>query len=140
MFNKEAVQSLAHSNPTASAVFLALSQRERNRRIVNIDLMKSHLEASGVAIDPKAYFDVFKRLDELQVGSLVYGRKGNPNTFEWAYALTSVTEVALGGKDIEIKALAEKSKPAAREIKRRGTRQKYVTFRIPLSMIKGLKG
>lgn len=105
MFNTESVKELAHSNATAGAIFLAFSQRERGRHVINLDLVYARLEAEGVRLVHTDYFATFKRLEELQIGQLVYGRKGNPNCFIWHYDLKDVAKIGLGNKGIEPKAV-----------------------------------
>lgn len=106
MFNTESVKELAHSNTTASAIFLAFSQRERGRHVINLDLIYTRLEAEGVRMSHTDYFGTFKRLEELDIGKLVYGRKGNANRFIWSYDLKDVAKIGLGNKDIDPKAIA----------------------------------
>lgn len=103
MFNTESVKELAHSNPTAGAIFLAFSQRERGRHVINLDLVYARLEAEGVRLVHADYFATFKRLEELQIGQLIYGRKGNPNCFVWFWDLKDVAKIGLGSKGVEPK-------------------------------------
>lgn len=159
MFNTESVKELAHSNPTSSAVFLAFSQRERGRNVINLDLIYSQLEAEGVKLDHSDYFGTFKRLEELEIGKLVYGRKGNANCFIWSYNLKDVAKIGLGSKGVEPKETVaraprginkgtlvirpkQKTVEALIPTKQRGPKKKYVHIKIPiemLAMIKGLK-
>lgn len=108
MFSSENVKSVAHSNPTASAVFLELSQRERGRHIINLDLLETKLIAQGVKIDSGEFLTTFKQLEETGAGRLVYGRRGNPNCFIWNYDLKDVARIGLGSQNVQPRVVAIK--------------------------------
>lgn len=135
MFNTEAIKNLAHSNQTASAVFLFLSQRERSRRILNVTLLKRHLREQKVDISDKEFFLVFKTLEDMEIGNLVYGRKGNADVFVWYYNLKDVSAAALGSNEAPIKAARNEKAPIKKEIKSvKGSDS--ITITIPLDLLK----
>lgn len=103
MITTDTIKELAHSTTTASAVFLALAQRERSRHLINIDLLRSRLQAQGVKIQTTDFIAVFKKLDQLGAGKLVFGRRGNPSCFMWRYDLKDVAKMGLGVEDIRPK-------------------------------------
>ncbi len=154
MFLSEPVKSLAHSNPTASAIFLSLSQRERPRRIVNITLLKQHLKQQKVNVSDRDFYLTFKALQKLEIGDLIFGRKGNPDVFVWYYDLRDVANIGIGMDvsqpkvmrvedkeeptphvDAE-KAVAEQNQTSIKVI---AADNNCITISIPLEILKNLK-
>jgi hypothetical protein len=152
MLNSENIKELAHSNPTAGAVFLAFSQRERGRQVINLDLIYARLESQGVKLNHTDYFATFKRLEELEIGNLVYGRKGNPNRFVWFFDLKDIAKIGLGSSGIEPKTVTNKPKTVkmveskevvgtknAEKPAKESTKMRYVDVRIPIKMFRMIK-
>lgn len=152
MFSTEPVKSLAHSNATASAIFLALSQRERPRRIVNITLLKSNLKAQKVDVSDKDFYMTFKTLEKLGIGDLIFGRKGNPDVFVWYFDLRDVANIGIGALSISPKGarltetpvltggvhkdVIEENKTSIKVI---SSDSNCITISIPLEILKNLK-
>lgn len=72
------LQTLRRHNPAARQVFDALRKYERNREVVNVDVL---YQKSGVKRD--AIRDVFRVLEELELGELKLGRHGGQTRFIW---------------------------------------------------------
>lgn len=92
---------IAHSNETALATMEELNNRQRNRKFLNIELIHKNLLRKGLKIVDADYMKYWKDMQEAGVGSIVYGRKGNPDRFACNYNLKDVAQVALGGGKVE---------------------------------------
>lgn len=108
--SKEEVKKVAHLNPTAEGMFLDWNERRRFRKYTNVELHFKTLDKKGVKYDKKEYFDTLKKLSELGVGTLRYGRKGNPDVFIWNYSLKDIAKIGIENKDIEPIKLEEERK------------------------------
>lgn len=95
MINNETIKQIAHENSTAKTVFQALDKRQRYRKETNLTKLEHSLLNSGEKIVSDEYFDTFKKLESLGIGSLVLGRKGKPNRFIWNYSLKDVAKAAV---------------------------------------------
>lgn len=96
------LKQVAGANSTAEVVATSLALRERLRHFSDIRRTKMDLIKSGEKIVDSDYKKFWKDLEALGVGSIVYGRKGNPDRFEWHYNLKSVASAAIEGKDLEL--------------------------------------
>lgn len=128
MMNTDAIKSVAHSNETASAIFLLLSQKKRGRKILNLDLIKSKLLGMGVVFDQKEFDSTFAKLQDLEIGTIIHGRGGSPSFFVLNYDLRKVVETGLGG-DKPKKTIIRRSKSVP-------TPREYVTITIPSEFLK----
>lgn len=91
------LQTFAKSNNLSQDVFRALADRERAAARSDIDAIFRELEfKKKIELDYFKYLDVWKSLQDLGVGTLVHGRKGNPNRFVWHTNLREVGRLALG--------------------------------------------
>lgn len=118
------LKQVADANPTAGVVATSLALRERLRHFSDIRRTKMSLIKSGEKIVDNDYKKFWKDLEALEVGSIIYGRKGNPDRFEWHYNLKSVAAAAINGNDQEVERISKVpiSKPttqltATRQIK-----------------------
>jgi hypothetical protein len=97
----------------------ALALRERNRHFSDIGRTRTALIRAGERIVDEEYRRFWIDLEKEGVGKIVYGRRGNPDRFEWYHALKMVADCALTGKDITIEPQsmlqAEEEKPAPKK-------------------------
>lgn len=100
MINKSLIpelQTIVNSTDLGKEVFTVLSTRERSAARSDIDAIFRELEAkSKKELNYFKYLEVWKLLEEKQVGTLVYGRKGNPNRFVWRTNFRHVGRLGLG--------------------------------------------
>jgi hypothetical protein len=68
-----------------------LAARGRSTRSTSVD--RAH-ERTG--LDRAAVVDVFRRLEKLDLGKFVVGRRGQPSRLEWRYRLQDVGQAAAG--------------------------------------------
>lgn len=106
--------SLVSENNTAKAIMADFAERRRFRKTTNIDRLKNLLLAKGEKIVDKEYMETFKRLQDMDYGSIVYGRNGQPTRFVWNYNLKSVGRSAFTGEDKEPIKLPEVQTPVKR--------------------------
>jgi hypothetical protein len=109
------VGAIANETPTSKAIFKALAERQRFRR--RTDLNRLH-KTLGDQITEEEFLSTFKKLQEAGIGSLIIGRKNNPNRFAWNYNLKSVANAALSVDGWELEPLPMKPR------KRRVTKNK----------------
>lgn len=100
VLNSHNLQTISNASPTAEAVTVYLSQRERLRHFSDIHRVKNSLIRMGEKIVDSDYNSYWKSLQDEGAGVIVYGRKGRPDRFEWHYSMKKVAEAALQGKDV----------------------------------------
>ncbi len=99
------LKQVADANSTAEVVAMSLSLRERLRHFSDIRRTKMTLIRNGEKIVENDYKKFWKDLETLGVGSIIYGRKGNADRFEWHYNLKSIASAAIEGRDLELNRL-----------------------------------
>lgn len=109
------LQTIAQSSGTAKAVLKSLAGRERLRHYSDIARTKAQLLASGAKVVDSEYMQLWKDLQAANVGSIVYGRRGNPSRFEWHYSLKTVADTALTGRNLQAKRL-DPNQPVSRAV------------------------
>lgn len=102
------IKTIAESSDTSKAIFDVLKDRKRFRRYTNLSQFNQVLLNKGYKVVEDEYFDTFKALEKAGAGSLIIGRKGNPNRFIWDYNLKDVAKAASGE---EVKAQVIKRGP-----------------------------
>lgn len=91
------LQTFANTSDLNKDVFEALSIRERSAARSDIDAIFRELEAKNKKeLNYFKFLDVWKMLEDKKLGTLVYGRRGNPNRFVWNTSLKQVGRIALG--------------------------------------------
>lgn len=118
--NGSALKEIAHANPTAEAITLALAVRKRFRHVSNLRGMKNSLLKRNEKVVDEDYMRYWKQLEEAGVGSVVHGRKGNPDRFEWNFNLKTVAEAAIQGTNNEVAPFETKKLVAKRSTSKRG--------------------
>lgn len=108
------LKQVGTSSHTAGAVLLSLAIRDRLRHSVNLAKIKDDLVRSGEKIVDSEYKQTWKDLQDLGMGSLVYGRGGNPDRFDFHRDLRAVGKAAVEGTDTQSVDLAASIAPAPR--------------------------
>lgn len=97
-----ALQSFAKENNLAMEVYKALSIRERSAARSDVDAIFRELEAGlKKELDYTTYMNVWRQFETLGHGTLVFGRKGNPNRFEWKVNFKALGRKILGLPETE---------------------------------------
>lgn len=97
--NGKQLHEISQKSHSAEVTLLSLAMRDRARSFSDINRTKAKLVKDGEKIVNEDYMQFWKDLQTAGVGSIVYGRKGNPNKFVWHFSLKSVAQVALDGND-----------------------------------------
>lgn len=84
------IQKLAESSETAKNVLYRLAVRERHTHSIELPRFKNELLQLKLKIVDADFNYTFKRLDELKVGALIFGRKGKSDRFEFHYTMRDV--------------------------------------------------
>lgn len=101
VLNGEMLKTTANANHTASVLSKLLAQRQRANKKINISNLEKVLLRSGEKIVSEDYNRFWKGLQETDVGSIVFGRKGGDDYFIFHYSLKSVGQAMMDGKDFE---------------------------------------
>lgn len=145
MFNQEEVRAVAKQSSTSQTIFNSLAQRKRFRRETNLKKFQETLLNEGLGIKEEDYFETFKALEKMGIGSLVIGRKGNANRFIWNYSLKEVAKSAVNKKELtDVQRLGKKapvvtSKKKTRTLAVGKEKMIKITLEIPHSMLDLLK-
>jgi len=94
-----AIKFLSAANPTAEAIFMALSLRERKQSETNLATFRRYLVGQGFKINETDFMNTFKTMESLGTGSVIYGRKGNSSRFKWNFSLKDVATLAFDNKE-----------------------------------------
>lgn len=97
--NGKQLREIAHKTRTAEITMTAMAMRERLRHFSDISRTRTQLLRAGEKIIDEDYKQFWKDLQAAGVGSIIYGRKGKPDRFEWHYSLKKVAKAALEGTD-----------------------------------------
>ncbi|WP_019624936.1 hypothetical protein [Thioalkalivibrio thiocyanoxidans] len=87
------LRSLYDSNSAYQAIFDYLAGRTQNRSVMKVDRVVQQLQGEATRKD---VIDLSKKLEEMNLGAFIVGRRGKPSRFEWASELTQVGRVAAG--------------------------------------------
>jgi hypothetical protein len=98
--NGNVLKKIANASHTAEVVMLDMGLRERVRPFSDIHRTRNRLIREGNRIIEDDYKAFWKSLQDAGAGVIVYGRKGQPDRFQWHYSMKKVAEAALEGKDI----------------------------------------
>lgn len=93
--NNTKVQEAAKANETALLVSKSLAARKRMRHFTDINRTETQLKRAGNPVVHPDFIKYWKDLQAAGAGSIVYGRKGNPDRFMWKYDLKTVSHIAL---------------------------------------------
>lgn len=95
------LKAIAHKSHTATVTATSLALRERIRHSSDITRTRSELARMGERIVESDYMQFWKDLQAAGVGSIIYGRKGKPDRFDWHYSLKSVAKACIEGQNVE---------------------------------------
>lgn len=109
------LNEIATASDTAKTVTELLASRQRLRHVTDISRIRNDLVNDGQRIVDEDYMAFWKQLQTQKIGSVIYGRKGKPNRFEWHYSLRSVAQAALEAKDVQVDKLAQVSAEPVQE-------------------------
>ncbi len=98
--NAASAHNITHSNETALATTEELKSRVRNRRYTNIEKTRKLLVQKQLKIVEGDYVQYWKDMQAAGFGSIIYGRKGNPDRFAWNYNLKDVASAGLASGDM----------------------------------------
>jgi hypothetical protein len=116
--------AIESSKQVTDLVMGILSERQRHRQRTDLKNLYRGAKRVEPKIDEDQFMEVFKKLAASGAGSLIIGRRGNPNRFIWKYNLKDIAEaVKTSGVSVAtFKALGEKPKeivpPKAKPVKR----------------------
>lgn len=80
------------NNPVAKLVFDVLAERQRHRQRTDLNNLFRAMRRDNPDLSEREYLEVFKTLQMNGAGSLIIGRRGNPNRFIWKYNLKDLAE------------------------------------------------
>lgn len=95
-------------NQLEKTVFEMLADRQRINNKTNLDQFFVYLRNRVPNASDSDLMSVFKSLEELGYGSIVYGRGNNPTRFLWNYNLSDVARKELG-EDVEIRPFTKRA-------------------------------
>lgn len=90
---------VANSTPASKTIFKALSGLQRARRRTDLGRLYRMVHHMDNTVTEKDFLDIFKSLQDAKVGSLIIGRKNNPNRFAWRYNLKDIAARLQGVKE-----------------------------------------
>lgn len=113
--NQDRLKEIAHSTPTAVVTMTALALRERTRNSSDITRTRRELQSQGERIVDEDYMRLWKDLQDAGYGSIIFGRRGKNDRFEWHYSLKQVAQTAIGGnKGAALEPIQTKEAPKKR--------------------------
>lgn len=106
----ENLAAIAKENETAKNVFEIFSNRERYRRETNLKRLQRYMHEEGKKVNESEFMDLFKKLQDLGIGTIVVGRGTKNNRFKWHYNLRDVARAAYANKKLSPKSKLEAAK------------------------------
>lgn len=94
--NIDALKQLYRENTVAKAFLDHAARRERNQSETTVDRTLVLLRAEGNDFRRSEIIDLFRKLQDQQLGQFVEGRRGWPSRFVWSTGLISVGRAATG--------------------------------------------
>lgn len=110
------LKEITNASHTSIITMLLLALRIRDRGFSNITATKEQLIRMGEKVVDEDFLKFWRDLQTAGIGSIVYGRRGRPDRFQWHYSLKNVARVAIEGKEHEVAELA-KRKPKRNQAK-----------------------
>jgi len=140
------LMEVAHASETAYAVaeyfhdrFFNGEKQGRNRPFVDIRRTRMEMVREGRKVIEAEYTKYWKDLQALGVGSIVYGRRGNPDRFALHYSLKGLSQAMMDGTlDQETSTAVERQqrpkpsqvKPVRAKVEANGKRQKKTKSKV----------
>lgn len=97
---QSSLKQVAQLNDASVALFTEFAERKRFRRNVNLKRLRRELSQKFGDINSQQLLETFKQMQNLGLGSIIYGRGGKSTQFLWNFDLKDVAKAAKG----EIKA------------------------------------
>lgn len=101
--NKEKIKEATNASQTATVTMIMLGMRERARSTTNLLSVKTQLEKMREKVSNKDYMNFWRALEEAGAGALILGRRGGQTRFQWNYSLRQIAQLAIEGKEADIK-------------------------------------
>jgi hypothetical protein len=77
------------------------ANRHRNREVTDIEQMRNAIVTKyKEELGYDAWVAAFKKLEDMGMGALIMGRRGNPNRFRWNYSLKTIGTAAVNGQTL----------------------------------------
>jgi hypothetical protein len=95
----KSLRKLYDDDAAARAMLDHFANRERNRRCTPVRVIQRNVEREGNQVSRPDVVRVFRKLEELELGRFVSGRRGRHSRFEWRVALGSVGQYASQERD-----------------------------------------
>lgn len=113
--NVTMLTKVAQSSKAADVVFKYLAGRERAAWTLNLSRMYTDVTADGSNLSRETFNKVFEDLQKAGAGTIVHGRRGNPNRFVWNYNFREAATQTLSSiKAIKKPEVVSKSDTAAK--------------------------
>jgi hypothetical protein len=98
----EELKDLYLNKQAAKAIFDAFSERKNNSKSLTVDRIQGLASESGREFSRGEVIEVLKRLANLEFGSFLNGRRGQPSRMNWNVGIVSLGTAAAGeGVEIE---------------------------------------
>lgn len=94
--NQKELQTLYNESGAAKAILDHFASRERNWSETTVDRLRWNLEQDGHGISRGDVIETFRRLENLDCGRFIPGRKGHASRFKWSVGLVAVGQAAAG--------------------------------------------
>lgn len=113
--NKERVKRAAALSHTATVTMLILGFRQRAHTSTTLASIKNQLTKMKEKINDRDFMDFWKELEAAGAGSLILGRRDKQTRFEWNYSLRRIAQLAIEGKEVDVKKFEERLKQSELE-------------------------
>lgn len=123
MLNGERLKEIGSKNPTAEAIALHLSMRQRMRERINIWRLRQQFLRDSIVIRYSDFIDFWKAIESEGLGQLEYGQTNSESYFYFNCDPASIGIACLEGKPIVAKQNKNRRRRLQKEI-RTGRRQK----------------
>lgn len=110
VLDKSKVKEVANASQTATATMITLGFRQRAHLHTNLSAVKSELVKMGEHPNERDFMDFWKGMEQSGAGSLILGRRGKQTRFEWNYSLREIAQIAIEGREAELKLFKTKAK------------------------------
>jgi hypothetical protein len=77
------------------------AHRQRNSEVTDIEQMRKILvDKHNEKLHPERWLEAFKKLEDMGMGALIFGRRGSPNRFRWNYSLKAIGAATMNGMSL----------------------------------------
>jgi len=90
------LRQLYGASPTARTLLDYLALRKKSSAKTDIDRLEAVLRQDGRSIARREIIATLKKLEDLQCGRFVVGRRGQPSRFEWAVQMSDLGSAGRG--------------------------------------------